>query len=194
MIDIFLQPGDFYFGDKHTRIRTLLGSCVSIAMWHPARQIGGMCHFLLPTRGEKRTANLDGRYGDEAILMFFREAVRYNSHPSEYIIKVFGGGKMFAGVSARAPCHERPCEEVIHRCQNVSCRNATQSISLLQNVGLSVDSHDLGGKASRNVIFDISNGKVWVRKNEKVEMQGTTNVQGPRSTINRDCKTGTLHE
>ena len=51
VIEIFLQPGDFYFGDKDTRIRTILGSCVSITLWHPTRLIGGMCHFLLPFRG-----------------------------------------------------------------------------------------------------------------------------------------------
>ena len=42
VIEIFLQPGDFYFGGADTRIRTILGSCVSITMWHPTRLIGGM--------------------------------------------------------------------------------------------------------------------------------------------------------
>ena len=51
VIEIFLQPGDFYFGDRDTRIRTLLGSCVSITMWHPRLHVGGMCHFMLPERG-----------------------------------------------------------------------------------------------------------------------------------------------
>jgi chemotaxis protein CheD len=32
-------------------IRTVLGSCVSITLWHPVKRVGGMCHFLLPTRG-----------------------------------------------------------------------------------------------------------------------------------------------
>ena len=41
-IEIFLHPGEFYFGDRHTRIRTLLGSCVSIILWHPRLLIGGM--------------------------------------------------------------------------------------------------------------------------------------------------------
>jgi chemotaxis protein CheD len=168
MIDIFLQPGEFFFGDRQTRIRTLLGSCVSITMWHPKKLIGGMCHFLLPTRADKRTDKLDGRYGDEAVLLFFREAVRYNSHPAEYVIKVFGGGKMFPAIKAHGPCRDRPCEDVIHLCRNVSCRNATQSIALLKHAGLSVDTHDLGGTASRNIIFDVSNGKVWVRKNEQL--------------------------
>ena len=52
-IDVFLQPGDFYFGEAGTRIRTLLGSCVAITLWHPILHIGGMCHIMLPERGER---------------------------------------------------------------------------------------------------------------------------------------------
>ena len=64
--EVFLQPGGFYFGGGRTRISTLLGSCISITLWHPARRIGGMCHFMLPTRGQ----------------------------PADYQVKVFGGGNM----------------------------------------------------------------------------------------------------
>ena len=45
---ISLLPGELYFGQRHL-LKTLLGSCVAITLWHPQRQLGGMCHFLLPT-------------------------------------------------------------------------------------------------------------------------------------------------
>ena len=67
--EVFLQPGGFYFGGGRTRISTLLGSCISITLWHPARRIGGMCHFMLPTRGQPAGAPLDGRYADEALAL-----------------------------------------------------------------------------------------------------------------------------
>lgn len=74
VVEIFLQPGESYFGDKNTRIRTLLGSCVSITLWHPHLLIGGMCHYLLPDRGGKSsTGELDGRYADEAIQILLKE-------------------------------------------------------------------------------------------------------------------------
>ena len=61
--EVFLNPGDFHFAGGHTRIRTLLGSCVSIALWHPERKLGGMCHFILPERGQPAAGQeLDGRY------------------------------------------------------------------------------------------------------------------------------------
>lgn len=46
--EVVLKPGDFYFGGGATRISTLLGSCVSMTLWHPRRKIGGMCHYMLP--------------------------------------------------------------------------------------------------------------------------------------------------
>ena len=47
---VFLHPGECYFGGGPTRIATLLGSCVSITVWHPRLLVGGMCHYMLPSR------------------------------------------------------------------------------------------------------------------------------------------------
>jgi len=41
-IEIALQAGELHFGNRNTRIRTLLGSCISITAWHPQLPIGGM--------------------------------------------------------------------------------------------------------------------------------------------------------
>ena len=51
--EVFLQPGEFHFGHARTRIKTILGSCVAITMWHPILRIGGMCHYLLPARDSR---------------------------------------------------------------------------------------------------------------------------------------------
>ena len=57
---VVLRPGDFYFGGGRTRISTLLGSCVSITLWHPQRHVGGMCHYLLARRnGQSDTLSMD---------------------------------------------------------------------------------------------------------------------------------------
>ena len=74
ILEIFLQPGEFYFGDEKTRIRTLLGSCVAIVLWHPKLRIGGMCHYMLPHSPRERHGQpLDGRYAEDAMHMFMRE-------------------------------------------------------------------------------------------------------------------------
>ena len=80
LIDIFLQPGELFVGDANYQIRTMLGSCVSITLWHPASCIGAMSHFLLPTRGASQPkATLDGRYGDEALQIMLDELVQHGT-------------------------------------------------------------------------------------------------------------------
>ena len=98
ILDVFLQPGDFFWGDSTTRIRTILGSCVSICLWHPKLREGGMCHFMLPSRGhsEKPMSPLNGRYADEAWDMFLKEIKKNNTRIQDYMVKIFGGSSMFA--------------------------------------------------------------------------------------------------
>ena len=105
ILEIFLQPGEFYFGEDKTRIRTLLGSCVAIVLWHPRLHIGGMCHYMLPQRPRKRQGEaLDGRYAEDAMHMFMRELGRSGTNPADYQVKLFGAGQMFEQTEqAQAP-------------------------------------------------------------------------------------------
>ncbi len=92
--DVVLQIGDFHFGGGRTRIRTLLGSCISITLWHPRLKIGGMCHYLLPRRGNTDLAQTasEGNYAEGAMQLFMRELRRTRTAPDEYVAKLFGGG------------------------------------------------------------------------------------------------------
>lgn len=153
IIEIFLHPGDFYFGDKSTRIRTLLGSCVSIAIWHPGLQIGGMCHYLLPSRAGKRSDTLDGRYAEDAMALFMQEIRQSGTSPAEYEVKLFGGGNMF------------PKNRHGGGCKDVPCKNVLVGRELVERYGFKIKAEDLGGVGHRRIIFDIWSGDVWVRQN-----------------------------
>ena len=88
-IEIFLQPGEVYFGERDTRIRTLLGSCVAITVWHPGLLVGGMCHYMLPKHPGKKRDTLDGRYADEAMELMLRDIRNAGTCPNEYQVKLF---------------------------------------------------------------------------------------------------------
>jgi chemotaxis protein CheD len=166
VIEIFLQPGDFYFGDRDTRIRTLLGSCVSITCWHPKKQIGGMCHYMLPTRGERRGGELDGKYADEAMLMFLREIDAANTEPAEYQVKIFGAGNMFPQVG-NGECQrctpERAYQKRLGMCPKVPCRNREVAYHLVQKHGFDLQAEHLGGRGHRQLLFDIWSGDAWMK-------------------------------
>jgi chemotaxis protein CheD len=166
VIEIFLQPGDFYFGDKDTRIRTLLGSCVSIICWHPVKLIGGMCHYMLPTRGERRKEALDGRYADEAMEMFMREIRAADTKPSEYQVKIFGAGNMFpkAGHIGCLQCSQKKADRKPgETCSKVPCRNREIAYELIQRYGFALHAEHLGGNGHRQLLFDVWSGVAWMR-------------------------------
>lgn len=154
-IDIFLQPGEFYFGDRETRIRTMLGSCVTITLWQPKLQIGGMCHYLLAeNRRSERGKALDGRYADGAMMMFMRELEKSQTQPQDYEAKMFGGGDQFPG--RRSAIDLR-----------VSDNNVQAGKALLKSHGFNLKAEHSGGTGHRNVIFDCWSGHVWMQHVEK---------------------------
>lgn len=154
-VEILLQPGEYYFSnDPNTRIRTLLGSCVSVTLWHPKLKIGGMCHFLLPKRKsslkELNRQLADARYAEEA-LWLLREDIRHLGLPlSQFQAKLFGGGRMFNGDEGSIA--------------DVGCKNIQMAKDLLHSMGLNSISEHVGGTGHRNVFFDLWNGDVWVRQ------------------------------
>ncbi len=174
VIEIFLQPGEFYFGGQDTRIRTLLGSCVAITMWHPRLLIGGMCHFMLPSRIVRPADELDGRYADEAMALFHREIRRLGMRPEEFQVKLFGGGNMF-----NMPTH---CSEIDSN--NVACRNIMAARDLLKNHGHKVVAEHVGMQGYRNVMLDIWSGKVWMRHMENALPQTRVNDFEENQCIN----------
>ena len=153
-IDIFLQPGEVYFGDRNTRIRTLLGSCVAITVWHARKKIGGMCHYLLPTRGQPGADAFDGRYADEAVLLLLREIADAHTDPRDYQVKVFGGGNML--VKSNTASRGKP--------MNIASRNIEVAEQLLAQHRFVAIADHVGGDGYRQIIFEIGSGDVWLRQ------------------------------
>lgn len=166
--EVFLHQGEVCFGGQDTRIRTILGSCVAITMWHPQLLLGGMCHYMLPGRHgralhcrlddtpiahpSRRQAStpLDGKYADEALELMFAEIKRNGTHPREYQIKLFGGGDMFPSASSGGKA-------------TVGTKNVEAGTRLLSQHGLKAGIEHLGGVGHRNLIFEIWNGHVWMK-------------------------------
>lgn len=152
IMDIFLHPGDIYFGDADTRLRTILGSCLTITMWHPKYRIGGMSHCLLPGHGRLVAPDqLDGKYVDEALSWLFNEAQRKGTRPKDYEFKLFGGSDMFEKSRSRDAV-------------TIGRQNALRAIAVLDKLNLSILTHDIGGTVSRSLIFEVSTGDVWIRR------------------------------
>ncbi len=103
-----IHPGEWYFGVEYERLHTVLGSCIALTAWHPVLKVGGMCHYLLTTEPNKKTAAAqrketssdaaavgDCRYANNALAQMKR-SMQFYSVMSEFQLGIFGGGDMFA--------------------------------------------------------------------------------------------------
>jgi chemotaxis protein CheD len=159
--DIFLQPGELFVAQGSCTIRTLLGSCVAITLWHPQKRIGAMSHFLLASRGQSAAIALDGRYGDEAMILMLRELARRDVKPTECEAKLFGGGNMFPQAS---PAHSPTVGE-----NNGECAQ-----QLLRAHDIRIVSESMFGEGLRQIIFDVARGDVWARQIKPTEVAEST--------------------
>ncbi len=165
--DVVVSTGGFHFSQEPIRISTLLGSCVAFTAWHPKRRIGGLCHYLLPvgpaTALPVRTPR--GMYALGAAELFNEAFLAAGSHVSEYVIKMFGGGNMFPQQTS-----ERRCEFICMpqspptACRDVGCKNVLQGRFIFESRGFVIHVEDVGGVGSRQLLFDVGTGDVWVKR------------------------------
>jgi chemotaxis protein CheD len=152
---LHLLAGQMYFGDSPSSIRTLLGSCVAISLWHPGKRVGGMCHFLLPQRPRTREMPRDARYGDEAMNYLAEAVKRCGTTPQEYETHLYGGADTMpdqAGVKF-----------------NVGERNIETGWQLIDQYGFVLQGVDVGDFVPRTVVLDMRSGEVRMTRGETMK-------------------------
>lgn len=155
---IFLNPGEFCFyvpqpgKPPPVRLHTLLGSCVSVVLWHPEKRIAGMSHGIMPDRGAKaRTGGPDGRYCNEAIELFQREVTKLSLSPQQFSAYIVGGGVMYALDS---------------QATSVGNRNMEVTRDLVQRAGFNLRGEHAGALGYRKLAIDLATGVVSVQHNQ----------------------------
>lgn len=143
---LVLMPGQMHFGAKVSSLRTLLGSCVAITLWHPQKRIGGMCHYLLPKRSRKPGEPDDGRYGEEALAAMVEHIRRHNTDPKDYEAHLYGGADtMPEGTNLKFSVGER---------------NIELGWSLIDRYGFQLQGVDVGEDVPRTVTLTVASGMV----------------------------------
>lgn len=148
---VLLLPGQWHFSNHGGQIRTLLGSCVALVVWHAPSRQGGMCHFLLPKRAGHEPHHMpDGRYGTEAVAMLVAAMRHGGTQPQQYTVHLFGGADTMPGHAKVA--------------FNIGARNIEQAIELIDRHGMQLDTVDVGGNEPRHVLLDLADGAVQLRR------------------------------
>ena len=153
-VDVTLNPGDFHFHcpapgrPAPARLRTLLGSCVSIVVWHPEHGMAGMSHAVLPGRTRRGEAlALDGRFCDEAVAMLRKEFARAGVSAQQFHVYLVGGGRMYQTLDEKLSIGER---------------NVEAARGLLKQAGFLIRAEHVGMDGYRKLELNLKSGDVMV--------------------------------
>ncbi|MFC3200712.1 chemotaxis protein CheD [Alteromonas oceani] len=152
---VHLHAGDYCFGEANLELHTLLGSCVSVTLWHPELKIGGMCHFALPVRKDEPGDKLNPRYGSDCFGLFQRSVARYQIPLSEFEAKIFGGGNILNNTSSKAFASVQKTP--------VGDKNVQVAFEFLMANNIEMKVAHVGESGYRKIIFDVASGDVWVK-------------------------------
>lgn len=150
--EVALMPGELWFGSEASSVRTLLGSCVALTLWHPRLRLGGMCHYLLPGRQRRGGEPLDGRYGDEAVLAMVNLLERHGCRTGELIAHLYGGADTMAEVAGVK--------------FDIGERNIERGWMLIDHFAFPVEGVDVGDNVPRTVTLDLATGAVVCRRGQ----------------------------
>lgn len=145
-VSIYLHPGQLHVSSQPAAITTILGSCVAVCLWDPARQIGGMNHYLLPHWAEGSVASL--RYGNVAIRSLIEGLLSLGCAEERLVAKIFGGACVI---------------EAFKEGSHLGLKNIQVARLFLKEAGIRVAGEDVGGRHGRKLIFQTDDGVVWMK-------------------------------
>lgn len=124
-------------------IHTILGSCVSAAIWDCNKNYGGMNHYIY-SRCVKNEQNC--RYGDVSMQVIINYMLFNGSRPGDLRAHVAGGGSSS------------------EYWRQIGVDNYETAVKILRSYGIPIVSYDVGGFAGRKVVFDNYSGEISISK------------------------------
>jgi chemotaxis protein CheD len=133
--------GDFVISeDPNAVLTTVLGSCIAVCMYDQTRKIGGMNHFLLPSREGEEGANV--RYGAYAMELLINGMLRKGAERGRLQAKMFGGASMMGNL------------------RDIGASNAAFARKFLSDEGIPCVADSVGGTSARRIRFWPTTGNV----------------------------------
>ena len=127
-------------------LRTLVGSCVSVALCDPKLHLAGLAHILLPD--SHGPTEEPGRFANTAITELLRQLneLLKKDESARWTAKIAGGAAMFPG----------------HDSMTIGSQNVTAVESSLRENSIPVMEKACGGEHGRRVTIDVATGSMKV--------------------------------
>jgi chemotaxis protein CheD len=145
---IYLHPGQLFASAERCAVTTILGSCVALCLWDPISKVGGINHYLLPFWVGECLAS--ARFGNVAVRDLIDRVLAHGGQKWRLQAKLFGGACVL--------------EAFRNREKHLGMKNVEVAQSLLEEEGIPVVAHDVGGQKGRKLIYHTDSGTAWVKQ------------------------------
>lgn len=150
-----LPPGRVAFSRVPLEWRTQVAAGVLVAVWHPQLRFAGICHYLLPVRGERAAGHADGRHGSEALQLLDLQMRLAGTRADQYVVHVCG---------AALVDHDRAGAAATLALQNLACADAWIARQHLRR-----GRRRVGGAVVRSVSFHAGLGVLELQEQSGFE-------------------------
>lgn len=144
----FLVEGLIFISKTECEVTTILGSCVSVCLWDPFLETGGMNHYLLSLWNGEGLAT--PRYGNIAIPKLIDKMMALGSEKKNLRAKVFGGASMLPMGN--------------NGTKGAGWSNIMIAEEILKEEGIKIVASDLGGNYGRKINFNTRTGVVMLKR------------------------------
>ncbi len=146
----YLHPGGLFVNNAEYVVRTVLGSCVSVCLWDPVLQVGGINHYMLALwNGEGLPSP---RYGNIAIPKLIENMLKLGCKRHNLQAKIFGGAAVIGNTSGVL---------------NIGTRNIELAENILKDEKIPIIGRDVDGNSGRKILFNTKTGRVLLKKLSK---------------------------
>lgn len=144
----FLRSGMIFASRSPVVVSTILGSCVSVTMYHRPTATGMICHALLPRAAGMR----DYKYVDSALGAMVEKYALFGVAPGELEVKLFGGAK------------QTPGSRDGNGGLGIGWLNVEAATAQAALMGLRIAKADVGGGRGRKLFFFTHTGQVLLKR------------------------------
>ena len=126
-------------------LRTVLGSCVGVAIFDRVAKVGGIAHVMLPDSSMGKGAK--GKFADTAVIALIEDVLMAGADKKRLTAKISGGASMFGNKVDNG----------------IGDRNIKAVKSRLSECAIRLAAEDVGGTKGRRMMLDPNTGDVTVQ-------------------------------
>jgi chemotaxis protein CheD len=139
-----IRMGEMSVAMRGESLRTLLGSCLGLALYDRDRKVGGLAHIVLPS--SRGPTDRPGKFVDTAIPRLIEEMTKLAGGELRLAAKLAGGASMFPTTVAA----------------NIGLQNVQACEKRLRELRIPILAAHCGGEQGRRMSLDTVSGRVVI--------------------------------